>query len=31
MRLAEGASDYLFHLLRAGKTDWAAAMLYTIT
>lgn len=31
MRLAEGASDYLFRLLRAGKTGWAAAVLYTIT
>ena len=31
MLLAEGASDYLFRLLRAGKTGWAAAVLYTIT
>ena len=31
MRLAEGASDYLFGILRAGKTGWCAALLYTLT
>ena len=31
MRFAEGASDYLFRLLRAGKVGWAAAVLYTLT
>ena len=31
MRFADGASDYLFRILRAGKTGWAAAVLYTIT
>jgi hypothetical protein len=31
MRLAEGASDFLFRTLRAGKTAWAAAALSTIT
>ena len=31
MRFAEGASDYLFHLPRAGKVGWAASLLYTIT
>lgn len=31
MRFAEGASDFLFRTLRAGKTGWAAAVLYTIT
>ena len=31
MSFAEGASDYLFRILRAGKTGWAAAVLYTIT
>ena len=31
MRFAEGASDYLFHLLRAGKVGWATSVLYTLT
>lgn len=31
MRFAEGAGDYLFHLLRAGKVGWAASLLYTLT
>jgi hypothetical protein len=31
MRFAEGASDYLFRILRAGKVGWAASVLYTIT
>jgi hypothetical protein len=31
MRFADGANDYLFRILRAGKTGWAAAVLYTIT
>jgi rhamnogalacturonyl hydrolase YesR len=31
MRFVEGADDYLFRLLRAGKVGWAAAVLYTIT
>ena len=31
MCLAEGASDYLFRLLRAGKVGWAASVLYTLT
>ncbi len=31
MRFAEGAGDYLFGLLRAGKVGWAAAVLYTLT
>ena len=31
MRFAEGASDYLFRLLRAGKVGWAASVLYTLT
>ena len=31
MRFAEGMSDYLFTLLRAGKVGWAASVLYTIT
>lgn len=31
MRFAEGASDYLFRILRAGKVGWAASILYTIT
>jgi hypothetical protein len=31
MRFAEGANDYLFRLLRAGKVGWAAAVLYTLT
>ena len=31
MRFAEGANDYLFELLRAGKVGWAASVLYTLT
>ncbi len=31
MRFAEGASDYLFTLLAAGKVGWAASLLYTLT
>ena len=31
MRLAEGASEFLLHLLRAGKVAWAASVLYTLT
>lgn len=31
MRFAEGMSDYLFTLLRAGKVGWAASVLYTLT
>ena len=31
MRLAEGASDYLWRLLRVGKVGWAASVLYTLT
>ena len=31
MRFAEGASDYLFSLLRAGKVGWAASLLWTLT
>ena len=31
MRFAEGAGDYLFKLLRAGKVGWAASVLYTLT
>jgi len=31
MRFAEGAGDYLFRLLRAGKVGWAASLLYTLT
>ena len=31
MRFADGANDYLFRILRAGKTGWGAAVLYTIT
>ena len=31
MRFAEGASDYLFRTLRAGKVGWAASVLYTLT
>ncbi|MCL0099957.1 hypothetical protein M1O55_03715 [Dehalococcoidia bacterium] len=31
MRFAEGANDYLFKLLRAGKVGWAASVLYTLT
>ncbi len=31
MRLAEGASDFNFKSLRAGKVGWAASVLYTVT
>jgi len=31
MLLAEGASDFQFRTLRAGKTGWGASALYTIT
>ena len=31
MVFAEGANDYLFTLLRAGKVGWAASVLYTLT
>lgn len=31
MHIAEIASDYLFHTLRAGKVGWAAAVLFTLT
>lgn len=31
MTLAEGATDHLFELLRAGKVGWAASVLYTLT
>jgi len=31
MRFAEGANDYLFRLVRAGKVGWAASLLYTLT
>jgi DNA-directed RNA polymerase specialized sigma subunit len=31
MRFVEGADDYLFRLLRAGKVGWAAAVLYKLT
>jgi hypothetical protein len=31
MRFADGASDYLWRLLRAGKVGWCAAVLYTLT
>ena len=31
MVFAEGANDYLFKLLRAGKVGWAASVLYTLT
>jgi hypothetical protein len=31
LRFAEGASDYLFRLLAAGKVGWAASLLSTIT
>ena len=31
MRLAEGASDYLYTTGRAGKTAWGASLLYTLT
>ena len=28
---AEGANEYLFHLLRAGKVGWAAFVHHTLT
>ena len=31
MRFAEGASDELFRLIRAGKVGWAASLLFRIT
>lgn len=31
MQFAEVASDYLFHIVRAGKVGWAAALLATLT
>jgi hypothetical protein len=31
MRFVEGADDYLFRLVRAGKVGWAASVLYTLT
>lgn len=31
MLFAEGANEYLFRLLRAGKVGWAASILYTLT
>jgi len=31
MRFADGASDFPFGLLRAGKVAWAASVLYTLT
>ena len=31
MLLAEGATDHLFRLGRAGKVGWASAVLYTLT
>ena len=31
MRCCHNASDYLYTILRAGKTGWAAALLYTLT
>ena len=31
MVFAEGANEYLFHLLRAGKVGWAASVLHTLT
>ena len=31
VRFADGASDFLFGLLRAGKVAWAASVLYTLT
>lgn len=29
--VAEGASDFLYHIVRIGKVGWAGALLYTIT
>ena len=31
MRFAEVASDYLFHIVRAGKVGWATSLLCTLT
>ena len=31
MRQAEGAGDYFFRSLRAGKVGWAASVLYALT
>ena len=31
MRFAEGANEYLFRLLRAGKVAWAASVLWKLT
>lgn len=31
MLLAEGASEYLYSLVRAGKPGWAASVMYTLT
>ena len=31
MLLAETASDFLYRTLRAGKTGWCAALLYSIS
>ena len=31
MRFAEGANDFLFHIVRAGKVGWAASLLYTLS
>jgi hypothetical protein len=31
MRCCDNASDYLYTILRAGKTGWAASLLYTLT
>ena len=31
MRFVEGAGDYLFGLLRAGKVAWGASVMYTLT
>lgn len=31
MHFAEGANDYLFHIVRAGKVGWAASLLYTLS
>ena len=31
MRFVEGANDYLFRLVRAGKVGWAASVLYALT
>ena len=31
MRFSEIASDFLFHIVRAGKVGWAASLLHTLT